>query len=211
MQRELKIGSAWTPVERRANHSVMTYEIRVMCDEHYYGSGCANLCRPRDDNFGHYTCSPSGNVQCLEGWKGDYCTKREYQNRSYYYFFNFTFFFIRVIDVIFVFLLSRCLCLCFCAFFGPFQRMKKDQSIFTLPLVALTCSTNTPPPRSFTRYMRKNERVAVVTYELLINDCRMINVLLYWKLIEEQGKGKPMIEMCYSKMKKVKKNASVKS
>ncbi|KAK7605288.1 hypothetical protein V9T40_007146 [Parthenolecanium corni] len=78
MQRELKIGSTWTPVERRANHSVMTYEIRVMCDEHYYGSGCANLCRPRDDNFGHYTCSPSGNVKCLEGWKGDYCTKREY-------------------------------------------------------------------------------------------------------------------------------------
>jgi hypothetical protein len=55
----------------------MRYEYRVTCDAHYYGAGCANLCRPRDDNFGHYKCSPTGDRVCLSGWQGDYCTKRK--------------------------------------------------------------------------------------------------------------------------------------
>jgi len=53
----------------------LDYEYRVKCDEHYYGDGCANLCRPRDDKFGHYTCSQHGDKVCLSGWTGEYCTK----------------------------------------------------------------------------------------------------------------------------------------
>ena len=57
----------------------LDYEYRVKCDEHYYGDGCANLCRPRDDKFGHYTCSDNGDKICLPGWSGEYCTKGEAQ------------------------------------------------------------------------------------------------------------------------------------
>jgi hypothetical protein len=77
-QRWLDVGEDWTEDEHRSSHSVMKYEYRVTCDAHYYGAGCANLCRPRDDNFGHYKCSPTGERVCLSGWQGDYCTKRKY-------------------------------------------------------------------------------------------------------------------------------------
>jgi hypothetical protein len=76
-QRWLDVGEQWTEDEYRSSHSVMRYEYRVTCDAHYYGAGCANLCRPRDDNFGHYKCSPTGDRVCLSGWQGDYCTKRK--------------------------------------------------------------------------------------------------------------------------------------
>ncbi|XP_075226740.1 neurogenic locus protein delta [Lycorma delicatula] len=74
-QRWLDVGEDWTEDEHISSHSVMRYEYRVTCEPHYYGNGCANLCRPRDDNFGHYTCSPVGARVCLDGWQGDYCTK----------------------------------------------------------------------------------------------------------------------------------------
>ncbi|KAJ9576397.1 hypothetical protein L9F63_006753, partial [Diploptera punctata] len=74
-QRWLDVGEDWTEDEHRSSHSIMRYEYRVTCDAHYYGAGCANLCRPRDDSFGHYKCSPIGDRVCLSGWQGDYCTK----------------------------------------------------------------------------------------------------------------------------------------
>lgn len=77
-QRWLDIGANWTQVEQKSSYSTMRYEFRVVCEAHYYGPGCTNLCRPRDDNFGHYTCSPTGSRLCLPGWQGDYCTNRKY-------------------------------------------------------------------------------------------------------------------------------------
>lgn len=74
-QRWLDVGSTWTEDVHKSAHSSMIYEFRVTCDAHYYGNGCASLCRPRDDSFGHYTCSQSGKRNCLPGWSGDYCTK----------------------------------------------------------------------------------------------------------------------------------------
>jgi delta-like protein len=54
----------------------------MICTSHYYGVDCDTLCRPRDDQFGHYTCAESGEKACLDGWQkdhtkpeGDYCTK----------------------------------------------------------------------------------------------------------------------------------------
>jgi Golgi apparatus protein 1 len=62
----------------------LNYSYRVKCDEHYYGDGCANLCRPRDDKFGHYTCSePSGDKVCLPGWSGEYCSKGKHESTNY--------------------------------------------------------------------------------------------------------------------------------
>jgi hypothetical protein len=62
----------------------LNYSYPVKCDEHYYGDGCANLCRPRDDKFGHYTCSePNGDKVCLPGWSGEYCSKGKQINYNY--------------------------------------------------------------------------------------------------------------------------------
>ncbi|XP_011643457.1 neurogenic locus protein delta [Pogonomyrmex barbatus] len=72
-QKWLDVDPEWTVDVYKSAHSQMEYEYRVTCAPHYYGKGCENLCRPRDDNFGHYSCSPSGERVCLTGWKGDYC------------------------------------------------------------------------------------------------------------------------------------------
>ncbi|CAB3238260.1 unnamed protein product [Arctia plantaginis] len=72
------VGGPWIEEEQRwggpgAAHLRLSY--RVTCAAHYYGSGCEVLCRPRDDAFGHYTCSSSGEIVCKAGWTGDYCSK----------------------------------------------------------------------------------------------------------------------------------------
>ncbi|XP_058796227.1 neurogenic locus protein delta isoform X2 [Phymastichus coffea] len=72
-QRWLDVGPEWIEDVHSSHHSAMVYQYRVTCAAHYYGKGCENLCRPRDDNFGHYRCSPTGERVCLSGWKGDYC------------------------------------------------------------------------------------------------------------------------------------------
>lgn len=51
----------------------LEYAYKVECDEYYYGPGCVNFCRPRDDQFGHYVCDENGDKVCMQGWKGDYC------------------------------------------------------------------------------------------------------------------------------------------
>jgi Golgi apparatus protein 1 len=63
-------------------HTRLEYEYRMLCSAQYYGKDCDTLCRPRDDQFGHYTCGRDGEKVCLEGWQkdptkpeGDYCTK----------------------------------------------------------------------------------------------------------------------------------------
>lgn len=74
-QRWLEVGTDWTSDTLRSERSSLSFSFRVLCEEHYYGGDCAKLCRPRDDKFGHYTCSASGDVVCMPGWKGDYCSK----------------------------------------------------------------------------------------------------------------------------------------
>jgi delta len=77
-QKWLDVGPEWTADDYTSAHSQIDFEYRVTCAPHYYGKGCEDLCRPRDDNFGHYSCSPSGERVCLTGWKGDYCNTRKY-------------------------------------------------------------------------------------------------------------------------------------
>ncbi|XP_022815759.1 neurogenic locus protein delta [Spodoptera litura] len=72
------VGGPWIEEEQRwggAGSAHLKLSYRVTCAAHYYGAGCEVLCRPRDDAFGHYTCSPSGGIVCKAGWTGDYCSK----------------------------------------------------------------------------------------------------------------------------------------
>lgn len=77
IQNSIDISSDWKEEEHPSTYSKIKFDYRVTCDSHYYGSGCANLCRPRDDQFGHYTCSSNGSIICLAGWQDTYCLKRK--------------------------------------------------------------------------------------------------------------------------------------
>ncbi|XP_055903540.1 neurogenic locus protein delta [Eupeodes corollae] len=75
VQQVLEVSPEWKTNKSEAPYTWFEYDFRVTCDPHYYGAGCANLCRPRDDQFGHYTCSENGEKICLSGWGDDYCQK----------------------------------------------------------------------------------------------------------------------------------------
>lgn len=67
----------WQKLSCNGRVAQFEYQIRVTCDEHYYGFGCNKFCRPRDEFFGHYTCDFNGNKTCLEGWSGPDCNTGE--------------------------------------------------------------------------------------------------------------------------------------
>lgn len=89
-QKVLEVKSEWTEDFQESKYSSIQFDFRVTCDAHYYGQGCANLCRPRDDQFGHYTCSTSGSIVCLSGWQGDYCTKGKSKRFVFFLYLNTT-------------------------------------------------------------------------------------------------------------------------
>eukprot|EP00062_Callorhinchus_milii_P025030 gi/632985567/ref/XP_007909754.1/ PREDICTED: protein jagged-2 [Callorhinchus milii] len=66
-------GSRWQTLQHNGPVAHIEYQIRVKCDDHYYGTGCNKLCRPRDDFFGHYVCDQNGNKICVDGWMGNDC------------------------------------------------------------------------------------------------------------------------------------------
>lgn len=81
-QTELNVSSEWTTVSREVgdrSKAKINLELRVTCDENYYGNQCSNYCRARDDDHGHFTCSDSGQIRCLHGWKRPetYCRERK--------------------------------------------------------------------------------------------------------------------------------------
>lgn len=47
----------------------------MQCSANYYNTTCTTFCRPRNDQFGHYTCGEKGNKVCLAGWQGANCEK----------------------------------------------------------------------------------------------------------------------------------------
>lgn len=77
-QRHLAVGEEWSQDLHSSGRTDLKYSYRFVCDEHYYGEGCSVFCRPRDDAFGHFTCGERGEKVCNPGWKGQYCTEREY-------------------------------------------------------------------------------------------------------------------------------------
>ncbi|XP_032883412.1 protein jagged-2 isoform X2 [Amblyraja radiata] len=68
-------GGSWMTFQHNGAVAHFEYGIRVRCEDHYYGTGCKKLCRPRDDFFGHSLCDQNGNKICMEGWMGDECKK----------------------------------------------------------------------------------------------------------------------------------------
>lgn len=73
VQRSIAAGSTWQHFSHTTQYTSLEYSYRVVCDEHYYGTGCSTFCRPRDDQFGHYTCDNNGTKICLKSWQGPYC------------------------------------------------------------------------------------------------------------------------------------------
>lgn len=67
----------WQTLKHNGGVAQFEYQIRVTCDEYYYGFGCNKFCRPRDDFFGHYNCDHNGNKTCLEGWASPECSTGE--------------------------------------------------------------------------------------------------------------------------------------
>ncbi|XP_059187905.1 protein jagged-1a-like [Centropristis striata] len=63
----------WQSLQHDGAVAQLAFQVRLGCDEHYYGIGCNKFCRPRDDFFGHYECDHNGNKTCLEGWAGPDC------------------------------------------------------------------------------------------------------------------------------------------
>lgn len=77
IQRQLGVGTDWTPNMQTGKQTELRYSYRFICNESYYGESCSKKCTPRDDRFGHYTCTREGQLSCLPGWKGKYCEERK--------------------------------------------------------------------------------------------------------------------------------------
>lgn len=69
-------GAEWHALRHAGGAAAVAYRVRVTCQPNYYNSTCTTFCRPRDDKFGHYSCSASGDKRCLPGWHGDNCEHR---------------------------------------------------------------------------------------------------------------------------------------
>ncbi|XP_072425477.1 delta-like protein 4 [Chiloscyllium punctatum] len=75
IQRHQPVGTAWAQDSLQGEHTQLYYSYRVVCSQHYYGEGCSDYCRPRNDTFGHYTCGKEGQRLCLPGWQNEYCSQ----------------------------------------------------------------------------------------------------------------------------------------
>ena len=75
-QSSVEVGQEWKHFDYPEDSgSILSYSYRVVCDPYYYGSQCSDMCKPRDDKFGHYTCTANGTKLCLDGWGGQFCDK----------------------------------------------------------------------------------------------------------------------------------------
>jgi delta-like protein len=78
-QKMLAAGQDWSVETHTNNGSKLELHYRVVCDQNYFGDQCSIYCRPQDiDVRGHFGCSASGQKQCIDGWQGENCDKREY-------------------------------------------------------------------------------------------------------------------------------------
>ncbi|XP_059481287.1 protein jagged-1b isoform X2 [Neocloeon triangulifer] len=66
-------STEWHTLTHKGQTANFTYRIRVQCDANYYNVTCTSFCRPRNDKFGHYNCSKTGEKICMEGWQGNNC------------------------------------------------------------------------------------------------------------------------------------------
>lgn len=72
-QKSLSVSPIWSTETHAKNDMRLEMQIRVVCDEYYYGPQCSEFCRPKDDPSGHYVCTTNGSISCMQGWKGPNC------------------------------------------------------------------------------------------------------------------------------------------
>lgn len=72
---ELGPNDGWRVFVHNGEHATIKYRVRVVCDEFYGRSTCQAFCKPRNDHFGHWYCSPDAEKICLDGWTGSNCDK----------------------------------------------------------------------------------------------------------------------------------------
>ncbi|CAH0690436.1 unnamed protein product [Spodoptera exigua] len=70
-------SAEWHALQHAGAAAAVAYRVRVLCQPNYYNTTCTTFCRPRDDKFGHYSCTAEGAKRCLPGWQGDNCEKRD--------------------------------------------------------------------------------------------------------------------------------------
>ncbi|CAH0594416.1 unnamed protein product [Chrysodeixis includens] len=68
-------SAEWHALQHAGATAAVAYRVRVLCQPNYYNTTCTTFCRPRDDKFGHYSCTAEGDKRCLPGWQGDNCEK----------------------------------------------------------------------------------------------------------------------------------------
>ncbi|CAB3249637.1 unnamed protein product [Arctia plantaginis] len=68
-------SAEWHALQHAGSTAAVAYRVRVLCQPNYYNTTCTTFCRPRDDKFGHYSCTDEGDKRCLPGWQGDNCEK----------------------------------------------------------------------------------------------------------------------------------------
>ncbi|KAF9406250.1 hypothetical protein HW555_013309, partial [Spodoptera exigua] len=68
-------SAEWHALQHAGAAAAVAYRVRVLCQPNYYNTTCTTFCRPRDDKFGHYSCTAEGAKRCLPGWQGDNCEK----------------------------------------------------------------------------------------------------------------------------------------
>ncbi|XP_076446952.1 uncharacterized protein LOC143284175 [Babylonia areolata] len=74
----LEPSTLWHNHTTSSTNTDLTFRFRVLCDSHYYGTGCDVLCRESDDPIiGHYGCDVNGLRVCLPGWEGESCDRAQ--------------------------------------------------------------------------------------------------------------------------------------
>ncbi|PAA64918.1 hypothetical protein BOX15_Mlig013074g1 [Macrostomum lignano] len=64
----------WTVHRRTLDGIGLEFGYRFRCRLGFYGNSCQKQCRSRNDMLGHYSCSATGEIQCLPGYSGARCT-----------------------------------------------------------------------------------------------------------------------------------------
>lgn len=136
------MGTAWTQDMQTGEQSELRYSYRFICNESYYGESCSKKCTPRDDRFGHYTCTREGQLSCLPGWKGKYCEERKQQTVPTHLLAGFTSSIVQRDTLVLGIVLSLSVCsVCLKFFVQPLAKdtQLKETRGFIAALLYLVC------------------------------------------------------------------------
>ncbi|XP_036364437.1 mucin-5AC [Octopus sinensis] len=65
---------AWKIINLKGRVSSMFLQLKMYCNQNYYGSTCKTYCIPTNSEKGHYKCDKNtGRKKCYTGWTGENC------------------------------------------------------------------------------------------------------------------------------------------